>query len=60
MVRFMPMNEGEFQASRQAAITQIACDHVKAGTWTRRVLRCDWLSKPISTCYQSEDNVIVR
>jgi len=56
----MPMNEGEFQASRQAAITQIACDHVKAGTWTRRVLRCDWLSKPISTCYQSEDNVIVR
>jgi RimJ/RimL family protein N-acetyltransferase len=33
MVQLMPMNEGEFQAYRQVAIAQVACDHVKAGTW---------------------------
>jgi RimJ/RimL family protein N-acetyltransferase len=34
------MNEGEFQAYRQAAIAQVACDHVKAGTWTPEAAPC--------------------
>ncbi|HEX6551679.1 MAG TPA: hypothetical protein VF026_02870 [Ktedonobacteraceae bacterium] len=34
MVRLLPMNEGEFQAYRQVAMAQGACEHVKAGTWT--------------------------